>query len=207
MEDVLAYRKAGLTDYDLEAVGAGLAAKGCPTRSVDLSFNEKVGDVGVFYVARGLRFNTSVRTLKLDGTGMTDKGLGVVGKALERNTTLTALSAKGTKITADGVRAFSQCLALHNDTLRTFDTAPHLPRCAALPKAPPDTTAVRDARLGKTWTSAYFPKPPQKRAVPTRQQAAWVEDDPPPPPSHGAGTPGPGKAAPSTVASARSVQY
>ena len=146
-------RKAGVVDADVDHLVAPLLEKGACTRKVDLSHNPGVTDVGVFYVARALTKNRSVKSLLLDGVRLTDKGLDVIGKALAHNQTLTELSVVATQVTPAGVLSFSRALQLHNATLTTFTTSKHLPKCKNLVKSQPVKRPAEEATGTVSWIS------------------------------------------------------
>eukprot|EP01064_Diplonema_japonicum_P015103 TRINITY_DN22874_c0_g1_i1.p1 TRINITY_DN22874_c0_g1~~TRINITY_DN22874_c0_g1_i1.p1 ORF type:complete len:164 (+),score=19.47 TRINITY_DN22874_c0_g1_i1:23-493(+) len=148
--------KTGLTDDGVKVIGEGLDTKECPTNYIDLSHNSKVTDLGVFYLARGLAKNTTVQVLKLNGTGLTDRGLDVIAKALETNSALRDLSIKGTSVTPAGLQSFSRSIQLHNRSLKTLETSPHLPACKGLTRCPGKKAPEANTGNGNSWTNFHF---------------------------------------------------
>eukprot|EP01061_Rhynchopus_euleeides_P009886 TRINITY_DN19203_c0_g1_i1.p1 TRINITY_DN19203_c0_g1~~TRINITY_DN19203_c0_g1_i1.p1 ORF type:complete len:166 (+),score=53.70 TRINITY_DN19203_c0_g1_i1:172-669(+) len=147
-------RKAGLRDEDIEELVKPLCGVECCTAKVDLSYNTALSDIGVFYLARALRRNASVKTVALDGIHLTDRGLDVISKALEENDTLTSLSIKGTQVTAAGIESLSRSLALHNKSLSQLHTCRHLPRCTGLARAARGSHTTPQQETGTTsWLS------------------------------------------------------
>eukprot|EP01059_Diplonema_ambulator_P008167 TRINITY_DN17701_c0_g1_i1.p1 TRINITY_DN17701_c0_g1~~TRINITY_DN17701_c0_g1_i1.p1 ORF type:complete len:153 (+),score=12.28 TRINITY_DN17701_c0_g1_i1:27-485(+) len=142
--------KSGLTDEGLRSIGDGLQQRDCPTKVLDVSFNQ-ITDAGVFYIARGLAANRSLEVLKLNGTRLTDRGLDVVAKALQTNSTLRHLAIKGTQITAAGVASFSRSMALHNNTMEVLETSPHLPACKGLSSQPGGGQSGKGKSQGTSW--------------------------------------------------------
>ena len=160
MEVEVVHRKAGLNDDDCQEIGGALGQKGCSTQRVDLSHNTGIGDVGVFYIARGLLANKSVTELSLDSVRLTDRGLDVLAKALEKNQTLRSLSIKGTLVTAAGVDGFSRSLQLHNATLQHASVPPHLPRVTGLARSTVQPLHLKHAEGTVTWVPLNLTKNP-----------------------------------------------
>ena len=127
MDVDIVMRKMNITDDIIKNIGDNLDDKDCVTIKIDISHNSKVTDVGIHYLARGLRFNTSVHSIVLDGLNITDRGLHVMAKALEDNTTLTSISIKSCpNLTVSGITSFMKSIELHNGTLKKLIRGEHL---------------------------------------------------------------------------------
>ena len=84
--------------------------------TLDLSYNQLMGDIGAHYIGPTLMF---IRTLNLSGCGITIKGLLPLCENLEKNTSLTNLYLTDNNICDDGIEHLSQSLAF-NCTLTTL---------------------------------------------------------------------------------------
>ncbi len=91
---------------------------------LDLSANERIGNLGVFVLSAALSCNPSIVWLDLSGIGFSDSGLGELSNALRYNTRLQTLLLAGSKITDVGVCDLARGLACNN-TLKELDLHGH----------------------------------------------------------------------------------
>ncbi|CAF0808401.1 unnamed protein product [Adineta steineri] len=89
------------------------------TVTVILSSSTTIGDVGLQYLAAGLRHNATLTTLNLARNGIDGVGAQYLGDALQHNTTLTTLNLSGNGIREVGAQHLAAGLR-HNTTLTTL---------------------------------------------------------------------------------------
>jgi hypothetical protein len=86
--------------------------------SLDLSSQERLGEVEPCkYLAELIERTTSLRTLKLSDTGITDQGLTIICAAVGKNKTIHSLDLRSNYYEQDGLRAVKHTLT-SNSTLQ-----------------------------------------------------------------------------------------
>lgn len=88
-------------------------------RILILSFNEQIQDVGIEFIAKGLKVNKKLKLLKAERVGMTTKGATYLAESLEENSTLAALHICCNQIEDSGVLKLSRSL-IFNKTLKNL---------------------------------------------------------------------------------------
>ena len=91
---------------------------------LDLSLNRGVSDTGAFFIAEGLKLNTSLRTLQLLLCGISAEGAKFISGALEVNTSLKVIVLSGNELGDTGVGYLANALK-QNDCLKEL----HLGDC------------------------------------------------------------------------------
>ena len=91
---------------------------------LDFSENRGVSDTGAFFIAEGLKLNTSLRTLRLSRCGMSAEGAKFISGALEVNTSLTVIDLARNELGDTGVGYLANALK-QNDSLKEL----HLWEC------------------------------------------------------------------------------
>jgi Ran GTPase-activating protein (RanGAP) involved in mRNA processing and transport len=76
-------------------------------------------DNGIQVLAKALTFNNStLDTLALHSTGITDKGVEYLAEMLKTNRTMMELRLSGNEIGNQGVQLLAKALTHHNNTFR-----------------------------------------------------------------------------------------
>ena len=91
---------------------------------LDLSWNRGVSDTGAFFIAEGLKLNTSLRTLQLRDCGISAEGAKFISGALEINTSLEVINLSYNELGHTGVGYLANALK-QNDCLKKL----HLGHC------------------------------------------------------------------------------
>lgn len=89
-------------------------------KTLYLSYNEKVGNIGAHYIAQALRHNTTLKTLDLSRCGITLPGVITLCDSLETNTGVYDLNLSQNDIGDDGIIYLSHSLQL-NKTLTALN--------------------------------------------------------------------------------------
>ena len=89
-------------------------------KSLHLSYNEEVGNIGAHYIAQALRHNTTLKTLDLSRCGITLPGAITLCDSLETNTGVNDLNLSQNDIGDDGIVYLSHSLQL-NKTLTALN--------------------------------------------------------------------------------------
>ena len=84
---------------------------------LDLSGNRGVSDTGAFFIAEGLKLNTSLRTLRLSGCGISAEGAKFISGALEVNAFLKIIDLGRNELGDTGVGYLANALK-QNDSLK-----------------------------------------------------------------------------------------
>eukprot|EP01065_Artemidia_motanka_P015834 TRINITY_DN1954_c1_g1_i5.p1 TRINITY_DN1954_c1_g1~~TRINITY_DN1954_c1_g1_i5.p1 ORF type:complete len:431 (+),score=57.99 TRINITY_DN1954_c1_g1_i5:30-1295(+) len=116
---------------NLEMVWCGITSEGCrllgraltqneTLKYLNLSHNPDIGDDGIEALGEGLKWNSSLETLKLEYCGIGWKGGEHVGKYIVRASSVKNLHLKGNNIGAKGLQGVSGALA-RNMTLERLD--------------------------------------------------------------------------------------
>ena len=86
---------------------------------IDLNLNENrgVSDTGTFFIAEGLKLNTSLRALWLSRCGISAEGAKFISEALAANTSLQILGLSNNKLGDTGVDSLANALK-QNDSLK-----------------------------------------------------------------------------------------
>ncbi len=88
--------------------------KNTALEALHLSWNGQVTDTGAFFLAEGLKHNSSLRVLYLGRCGITDEGVKSLGDALLVNGSLRWLWLGGNAaITQDGLMVLTDCLKIN----------------------------------------------------------------------------------------------
>ncbi len=78
---------------------------------LNLSLNQKVSDTGTFFIAQGLKQNSSLRVLDLLYCGISDEGVESLGEALVENHSLKKLRlGANNDISERGLSVLTECL-------------------------------------------------------------------------------------------------
>ena len=77
---------------------------------LNLKTNPKVGDCGAFYIAEGIKSNTSLKTLNISKCGLTSKGANDIARALVENKTIQSLSIDKNDLLDAGVVLLAKAL-------------------------------------------------------------------------------------------------
>ncbi len=78
---------------------------------LDLTFDSALSDTAVFFIAQGLKQNSSLRELDLYGCDIGDEGVESLGEALVENNSLKVLQLWGnTRISQRGLSVLTECL-------------------------------------------------------------------------------------------------
>ena len=91
---------------------------------LDLSWNRGVSDTGAFFIAEGLKLNTSLRTLRLSWCGISAEGAKFIAGALEINTSLKDIDLARNELGDTGVGYLANTFK-QNDSLKEL----HLQDC------------------------------------------------------------------------------
>ncbi len=79
---------------------------------LELYSNPEVSDTGAFFIAQGLKQNSSLRMLKLNGCGIGDEGVKSLGEALVENDSLKQLHLqRNDSISEQGLSVLTECLS------------------------------------------------------------------------------------------------
>ena len=81
---------------------------------LDLSRNSGVSDTGAFFVAEGLKLNTSLRTLRLSRCGISRDGAKFISGALEVNTSVKVIDLARNELGDTGVGYLANALKQNN---------------------------------------------------------------------------------------------
>ena len=84
---------------------------------LDLTRNSGVSDTGAFFIAEGLKLNTSLRSLWLSECGISAEGAKFISGALEINTSLKVIGLSGNELGDTGVGSLANTLK-QNDSLK-----------------------------------------------------------------------------------------
>ncbi len=96
--------------------------------------NDQVSDTGAFFIAEGLKQNSSLRELVLRGCGIGDEGVKSLGGALVENDSLKELHLwDNDGITERGVSALTECLKTNSGLVKLLLSDRH--RSAAVQEA------------------------------------------------------------------------
>ena len=91
---------------------------------LDLSWNRGVSDTGAFFIAEGLKLNTSLKTLRLSLCGISAVGAMLISGALRINTSLKVIDLARNELGDTGVGYLANALK-QNDSLKEL----HLRDC------------------------------------------------------------------------------
>jgi hypothetical protein len=112
----------GLTSNKITPAGVSIIAKALSENTtlheLVLSYNDQVGDMGVYFLTEILSLNnSSLQKLILTSTGITDKGVGYLAEMLKKNSTLHSLNLNVNKIGDHGIKLLANTLTHYNSTL------------------------------------------------------------------------------------------
>ena len=93
--------------------------------ALDLSWNRGVSDTGAFFIAEGLKLNTSLRTLRLSGCGINAEGAKFISGALGINTSLKVIDLACNELGDTGVGYLANALK-QNDSLKELHLSEYL---------------------------------------------------------------------------------
>ena len=100
---------------------ADMLRKNKSLQHLQMSFNDNIKDLGVFYISHGLACNSTLTVLKLNKTGLTSKAMRYLGNALAHNTALVSLHMSWNQIGDDGVSFIVEAVSSNIKTnLRDF---------------------------------------------------------------------------------------
>ena len=89
-------------------------------KTLCLSYNEQVNNIGAQYIVQALRHNTTLKTLNLSRCGITLPGAMTLCDSLETNTSVNDLNLSENDIGDDGIVCLSHSLEL-NKALTTLN--------------------------------------------------------------------------------------
>ena len=80
---------------------------------LNLKKNPEIGDYGTFYIAEGIKSNTSLKTLNISECGLTSKGANDIARAIIENKALQSLSINKNHLSDTGVGFLAKALKLN----------------------------------------------------------------------------------------------